>query len=69
MAKNRGIQTDMFICDQCGNRQRLPKAQRHWCELCTHGSPVEMRLTRGKLHRPSTAASHLPPPLTRAAAN
>lgn len=39
---------DFFICDHCGNRRRLASAKRHWCDLCTHIAPVEMRLTREK---------------------
>ena len=56
------VKTDIFICDTCGNRQRLPKASRHWCDVCTHGSPVEMRLSRGKLYRPPVPQSLLKPP-------
>jgi hypothetical protein len=42
------IKKEIFICDQCGLRKRLSTAQRHWCEQCDRGSPVEMRPARDK---------------------
>ena len=42
------IKTDIFVCDQCGNRKRLVSAKRHWCDVCDRGAPVEMRNVRDK---------------------
>src|ERR1700730_16469336 len=44
----RVIRKEFFICDTCGTRTRLNSAERHWCELCTLGSPLEMRPTRDR---------------------
>jgi hypothetical protein len=38
----------MFVCDTCGTRTRLNSAERHWCDLCILGPPLEMRLARDK---------------------
>jgi hypothetical protein len=40
------MQTEIFICEQCNVRKRLVRSERHWCDLCTAGSPVELRTTR-----------------------
>jgi len=40
--------TEVFECEVCGTRKRLETAKRHWCDVCTSGSPVEMRRTRDK---------------------
>src|SRR5881398_2952985 len=42
------IKTEIFVCDECGQRKRLKTASRHWCDSCSHGSPVEMRPARDK---------------------
>lgn len=42
--------TEVFVCDHCGMRKRLPRDQRHWCEECKMTPPVELRLTRSRLH-------------------
>lgn len=42
------IKTDIFVCDECGNRKRLRSDHRHWCDVCTRGTPVEMRNVRDK---------------------
>jgi hypothetical protein len=41
-------QTDIFVCDNCGTRKRLHSQKRHWCDNCTHGTPIEMRRARDK---------------------
>ena len=40
--------TEVFECEVCGVRKRLESAKRHWCDVCTRGTPVEMRRTRDK---------------------
>src|SRR4029077_17422103 len=42
------MKKELFICDSCGARTRLNNAQRHWCGVCTQGTPVEMRYVRNK---------------------
>ena len=42
------IKTDIFVCDECGNRKRLVSSKRHWCDNCNRGTPVEMRNVRDK---------------------
>ena len=42
------IKTDIFVCDQCGNRKRLRSDNRHWCDMCNTSPPVEMRNVRDK---------------------
>jgi hypothetical protein len=42
------MKKELFICDSCGARTRLNNAQRHWCGVCTQGTPVEMRYVRDK---------------------
>jgi hypothetical protein len=42
------MKKEVFVCDTCGTRMRLNSAERHWCELCTLGSPLEMRPARDK---------------------
>jgi hypothetical protein len=44
------MKKEVFVCDTCGARMRLNSAERHWCEVCTLSSPVEMRPTRDKRH-------------------
>src|SRR6267378_226785 len=43
------IKKEIFVCDNCSTRTRLNSAERHWCDLCTHGAPLEMRPARDKL--------------------
>jgi hypothetical protein len=53
------LKKELFICDNCGWRKRLPSAARHWCENCNHGAPVEMRPSRVKkpvMHVPTKEA-------------
>ena len=45
-------ETEIFVCDNCGNRKRLPSNQRHWCDNCAFGVPVEMRCAKDKWKRP-----------------
>src|SRR5437588_11420262 len=40
--------TEVFECEVCGQRKRLESAKRHWCDVYTRGTPVEMRRTRDK---------------------
>jgi hypothetical protein len=42
------MKKELFVCDNCGTRTRLNNAERHWCDVCTKGSPVEMRHVRDK---------------------
>jgi predicted RNA-binding Zn-ribbon protein involved in translation (DUF1610 family) len=49
-------ETEIFVCDNCGNRKRLPSNQRHWCDNCTFGVPVEMRCAKDKWKRPREPA-------------
>jgi hypothetical protein len=53
---------EVFVCDNCATRVRLNSAQRHWCELCTRGAPLEMRPTRDKrnFHLGAPRVSPLP---------
>jgi hypothetical protein len=44
----RRINNEVFICDNCGIRRRLDSAKRHWCDICTHEAPIEMRAARDK---------------------
>ena len=48
-------ETEIFVCDNCGNRKRLPSNQRHWCDNCAFGVPVEMRCAKDKWKRPKEA--------------
>jgi hypothetical protein len=54
--------TEVFVCDFCGLRQRLARDQRHWCTNCNETPPVEMRLTRGRLHHQRRLAEPAPKP-------
>ena len=55
--------TEVFVCDHCGMRKRLPRDQRHWCDQCNQTPPVEMRLTRSRLHHQrKTAETPKPEP-------
>ena len=40
--------SEVFVCDNCGLRKRLPSDKRHWCDNCTTGSPIEMRRANDK---------------------
>jgi hypothetical protein len=42
------MKKELFVCDSCDARKRLDRAERHWCDVCTKGSPVEMRHVRDK---------------------
>jgi hypothetical protein len=46
--KRRVMKSEIFVCDNCGTRTRLNSAERHWCDLCIHGPPLEMRPARDK---------------------
>ena len=48
--------TEVFVCDHCGLRKRLPRDERHWCDNCNQTPPMEMRLTRSRLHHTRPAA-------------
>ena len=54
------IKTEIFVCDECGQRKRLKTSSRHWCDSCSHGSPVEMRPARDKrvVHPQKAAPTH-----------
>ncbi len=54
------IKTEIFVCDECGQRKRLKTSSRHWCDSCNHGSPVEMRPARDKrvVHPQKAAPTH-----------
>jgi len=52
MRTSKKPQTEIFICDSCGQRKRLEAAKRHWCDVCKFGVPVEMRCARDKWRRP-----------------
>ena len=60
--KQYGMKKEVFICDNCGTRNRLNSAQRHWCALCLLGSPLEMRPARDKriLHGSEPLVSAIP---------
>ena len=47
--KRSVMKKEVFVCDNCSTRMRLNSAERHWCDLCTLGSPLEMRPARDKL--------------------
>jgi hypothetical protein len=42
------MKKELFICDRCGLRKRLPSAVRHWCDNCDYGGHFEMRPARDK---------------------
>jgi hypothetical protein len=42
------MKKELFICDRCGARKRLPSAARHWCDNCDYGGHYEMRPARDK---------------------
>jgi hypothetical protein len=42
------MKKELFICDRCGMRKRLPSAVRHWCDNCDYGGHYEMRPAREK---------------------
>ena len=42
------MKKELFICDRCGLRKRLPSAARHWCDNCDYGGHFEMRPAREK---------------------
>ena len=42
------MKKELFICDRCGLRKRLPSAARHWCDNCDYGGHFEMRPARNK---------------------
>ena len=42
------VKKELFICDRCGMRKRLPSAARHWCDNCDYGGHYEMRPAREK---------------------
>ena len=42
----RHIKKEVFVCEGCGARNRLTSAERHWCEDCNLGAPVEMNPVR-----------------------
>jgi hypothetical protein len=42
------MKKELFICDRCGMRKRLPSAARHWCDNCDYGGHHEMRPAREK---------------------
>jgi hypothetical protein len=54
--------TEVFVCDHCGMRKRLARDQRHWCDECNQTPPVELRLTRARLHYQKEVALSAPPP-------
>ena len=42
------MKKELFVCDTCSARKRLNGAERHWCDACNRGAPVEMRHVRDK---------------------
>jgi hypothetical protein len=42
------MKKELFVCDSCSTRKRLNSAERHWCDACNRGAPVEMRHVRDK---------------------
>ena len=52
----RAMRKEVFVCDNCGTRKRLPSSQRHWCEECKTSSPVELRPVRDKRSAPKPDA-------------
>ena len=55
------IKKEIFVCDNCSTRTRLNSAERHWCDLCTRGSPLEMRPARDKLNFNNVIAPRISP--------
>lgn len=47
---------EMFVCDGCGIRKRLSTNERHWCDDCTLGSPIELCTARSRSFALSSAA-------------
>jgi hypothetical protein len=60
------MKKELFICDRCGARKRLPSAARHWCDNCDYGGHYEMRPARDKklviTSRSGKPTEHNPPP-------
>ena len=42
------MKTEIFICDNCGERKRLDSRKEHWCERCAGKKETEMRPVRVK---------------------
>lgn len=40
------LKKELFVCDHCGERKRLSRSRRHWCENPSHPSVIEMRPAR-----------------------
>ena len=55
MASVRKPNNEVFVCDKCGMRRRLDASKRHWCDVCTQGPPLEMRLAKDKRPIPIAA--------------
>ncbi len=43
------MKTEIFVCDNCGERKRLDSRKEHWCEHCAGRKETEMRPVRIKL--------------------
>src|SRR6266576_3513004 len=59
------IKKEIFVCDNCSTRTHLNSTERHRCDLCTQGSPLEMRPARDKLILNNVIAPPISPTLAR----
>jgi hypothetical protein len=61
------MKKELFICDRCGLRKRLPSAARHWCDNCDYGGHFEMRPARDKrlvITNPAKPPEQAPTPVS-----
>ncbi|MGA3172518.1 MAG: hypothetical protein ABSE62_16060 [Chthoniobacteraceae bacterium] len=42
------MKKEVFVCDNCGRKQRLDITKRHWCDVCAGRKETEMRPVRVK---------------------
>jgi len=42
------MKKEVFVCDNCGRRQRLDSTKRHWCDSCAGKKETELRPARVK---------------------
>ncbi len=37
------MKTEIFVCDNCGERKRLDRSKQHWCTVCAGKKETELR--------------------------
>jgi len=58
------ITKEVFVCDGCGLRKRLNANERHWCDDCTLGSPIELYTARSRCFAQTLAVRNNSPGLS-----